>query len=298
MGTRVRVTTVAGAATLLCAVSAVGGGLSALAAPSTGSTSAIAASAPAPMLVGGCGDTVRGEPGQRVGVRLSSLPVVDVGEVPASGSRTYDARPALRDMMGPVAPNCLLTAAPLLPGLGGVDKMIAPATAPLKGAVGQVPALGQPAAPAPASPPPAAPAAAPQPGAAPAPAMAAPAPSGRFFGPGAPTEFPFALGTYNSGLPRFNYAELLTLSRTGPGSLGRLSAGVLTADLFGSSSVSNGNAGLGKQSAAANDVAAAGRASALPANNVERIALPILVAVLMVAGVSAALLRGWVLGQR
>src|SRR5215813_7037356 len=139
MGTRARVTTVAGAATLLCAASAVGGGLSALAAPSTGSTSPLVlASAPAPMLVGGCGETVRGEPGQRVGVRLASLPVVDVGEVPTSGSRTYDATPALRETMGPMAPMCVLTAEPMLPGLVGIEKVIAPATAPLKGAVGQV----------------------------------------------------------------------------------------------------------------------------------------------------------------
>ncbi|HET9254563.1 MAG TPA: hypothetical protein VFO16_05095 [Pseudonocardiaceae bacterium] len=233
-----------------------------------------------------------------MGVRLASLPVVDVGEVPASGSRSYDATPALRQAMGPMAPACVLTAEPMLPGLVGIGKVIEPATAPLKGAVGQVPALGQPAAPAPASPPAPAPAAAPQPAApAPAPALASPA-SGRFYGPGAPTQFPFMLGTFNSGMPRFDYAQLLTLTAAGPGGLGRLSAGVLTADLFGSPSVSNGNGGLGKQSAAANDVAAAGRASALPANSVERIALPILVAVLMVAGVSAALLRGWVLGRR
>jgi hypothetical protein len=111
-----------------------------------------------------------------------------------------------------------------------------------------------------------------------------------------PTDFQFMLGTYNSGLPRFNYAELLSVGR--PGALGKLSAGVLTADLFGSPSVSNGSSGLGKQSAAANDVAAAGRASALPASGVERIALPILVAVLMLAGVTAAMLRSWALGRR
>lgn len=298
MGTRVRVTTVAGAATLLCAAGALGGGSSALAAPSTVSTPAqILAAAPAPMLVGGCGDTVRGQAGQRVGVRVASLPVIDLGAVPASGSQTYDATPALREMMGPLAPTCMLTAEPLLPGLvGPVQKMVEPAAAPLQSAVGQVPALGQPATPAPASPPPAA-AGQPQPGAAPAPALARPAP-GPFFGPTTPSDFPFTLGTFNSGMPRFNYADLLTLGRPGPGSLGRLSAGVLTGDLFGTPSVSNGGSGLGKQSAAANDVAAAGRATALPASGVERIALPILVAVLMVAGVSAALLRSWVLSRR
>ncbi len=78
---------------------------------------------------------------------------------------------------------------------------------------------------------------------------------------------------------------------------GVLSAGMLTADLFGTPSVSNTPA-PGKQSAAANDVAAAGRASALEASGVDRIALPVLVAVLMLASVSAALLRSWVLGRR
>jgi hypothetical protein len=298
MGTRARVTTVAGAATLLCAASAFGGGLAALAAPSTVSTPpSVLASAPTPMLVGSCGDTVRGDPGQRVGVRVADLSVVDVGDVPASGSRTYDATPALRKMMGPVAPVCKLTAEPL-PTAGPVDKIIAPAVAPLQGALGQVPVLGQAAAPAPAAPPPAAPAAQPQPGVAPAPpALTSPA-AGPFFGPTMPSNFPFMLGTFNSGLPHFNYAELLTIGRPGAGGIGKLSAGMLTADLFGSPSVSNGNSGLGKQSAAANDVAAAGRASALPATGVERVALPILVAVLMLASVAAALLRSWVLGRR
>ncbi len=297
MGIRARVTTVAGAATLLCAASTFGGGLSALAAPSTGFiTAPTSAAAPAPMLVGGCGDTVRGEPGQRVGVRVAGLSVFDVGAVPTSGTRTFDATPALREAMGPVAPVCKISAEPLSPITAPVQGVIAPAMAPLQGTVGQVPALGgQPAPPSPIAARPAAPADQPQPGAAPAPRLASPA-SGPFFGPNMPSDFQFMLGTYNSGLPRFNYAELRSIGR--PGALGKLSAGVLTADLFGSPTVSNGSSGLGKQSAAANDVAAAGRASALPASGVERIALPILVAVLMLAGVTAALLRSWVLGRR
>jgi hypothetical protein len=290
------VTTVAGAATLLCAVSTFGGGLSALAAPSPVSAPApVPAAAPAPMLVGTCGDTVRGAPGQRVGVRVAGLSVIDVGSVPSQGSRTFDATPALREAMGPVAPVCKITAEPLSPITAPVEGVIAPAVAPIKGAVGSLPALAPPASPgAPASPPPAASAGQPQPGAAPAPALASPA-SGPFFGPAMPTDFPFALGQYSSGLPRYNYAELLAIGR--PGALGRLSAGMLTADLFGTPQVSNGS-GLGKQSAAANDVAAAGRASALPATGVEQIALPVLVAVLMLASVAAALLRSWVLGRR
>ena len=296
MGIRARVTTVAGAATLLCAASTFGGGLSALAAPSTGFiTAPTAAGAPAPMLVGGCGDTVRGQPGQRVGVRVAGLSVFDVGAVPTSGTRTFDATPALRDAMGPVAPVCKISAEPLSPVTAPVQAVIAPAMAPLQGTGLPVPGLGQPVAPAPNAAPPAAPAEQPQPGVTAPPALTQPA-SGPFFGPNMPTDFQFMLGTYNSGLPRFNYAELLSVGR--PGALGKLSAGVLTADLFGSPSVSNGSSGLGKQSAAANDVAAAGRASALPASGVERVALPILVAVLMLAGVTAALLRSWVLGRR
>lgn len=298
MGTRARVTTVAGAATLLCAVSTFGGGLAALASPSTVLTPApVSAAPPLPMLVGTCGDTVRGEAGQRVGVRVARLSVIDVGSVPTSGTRTFDATPALREVMGPVAPVCKISAEPLSPVMGPVGPVIAPALAPLQGAVGQVPVLGTPASPAPAAPPAAAPEAQPQAAPGTVPALASPS-SGPFFGPMMPSDFPFTLGTFNSGLPRFNYAELLTLGRAGPGSLGRLSSGVLTADLFGTPSVSNGSSSLGKQSAAANDVAAAGRASALPASGVERIALPILVAVLMLAGVTAALLRSWVLGRR
>ena len=294
MGTRARVTTVAGAATLLCAASAFGVGFTALAAPSTVSTEVAQAAAPSPMLVGSCGDTVRGAPGQPVGVRTASLPVVDVGRVPSSGSSTLDATPALREIAGPAAPACGITAEAISPLTAPVEAMITPALAPARDAVGgTVPALGQPSSPgAPAAPPPATPADQAQPAAGP-PAVT-PAGFGPFVGPMAPP-FPYALGLYSSGLPHYNYAELLAIGR--PGSLGRLSAGMLTADLFGTPSVSNTPA-LGKQSAAANDVAAAGRASALEANGVDRIALPVLVAVLMLASVSAALLRSWVLGRR
>jgi hypothetical protein len=297
MGTRARVTTVAGAATLLCAASTFGGGLSALAAPSNVSTTApVLAAAPAPMLVGGCGDTVRGAPGQRVGVREAGLSVIDVGSVPSTGSSTFDATPALRELIGPMARVCKITAEPLSPVTAPIDAVIASAVAPLTGPVGSVPVLTQPSSPrAPSSSsPPAAPAGQPHPGAAPAPALASPA-FGPFTGPVMPSDFPFALGRYNSGLPRYNYADLLAIGR--PGALGRLSAGMLTADLFGTPQVSNGS-GLGKQSAAANDVAAAGRATALPTSGAERIALPVLVAVLMLASVTAALLRSWVLGRR
>lgn len=296
MGTRARVTTVAGAATLLCAASAFGVGFSAVAAPSTVSTEMAQASAPLPMLVGACGSTVRGAPGQQVGVRTASLPVVAVGRVPSSGSSTLDATPALREMLGPVAPKCKITAEAITSLAEPVEAMIAPALAPARDTLGgTVPALSEPSSPggAPAAPSPAAPAEQPQPAAGP-PALA-PASFGPFFGPMSPP-FPYALGLYSSGLPHYNYAELLAIGRPN-GSLGRLTAGMLTADLFGTPSVSNTPA-PGKQSAAANDVAAAGRASALEASGVDRIALPVLVAVLMLASVSAALLRSWVLGRR
>ncbi|MGH3975210.1 MAG: hypothetical protein ACRDS9_18055, partial [Pseudonocardiaceae bacterium] len=120
MGTRARVTTVAGAATLLCAASAFGGGFSALAAPSSVVAQAAAAS---PMLIGGCGETVRGAPEQRVGVRTAGLPVVDVGAVPSSGSRTLDATPALRELVGPVAPSCVITAEAIAPLTAPVEAM-------------------------------------------------------------------------------------------------------------------------------------------------------------------------------
>ncbi|PZS40529.1 MAG: hypothetical protein DLM62_02445 [Pseudonocardiales bacterium] len=247
------------------------------------------------MLVGGCGDTVKGAPGQPVGVRLAGLSVLDVGSVPATGSKTFDATPAVRQEMGPLAPVCKISAEPLSGLTDPVTKMLAPA-APVTGVIGTLPVVGTPAAPGvPAARPPAAPAEQPQPSAATAPALVSPA-AGPFFGPMMPSNFPFALGQYNSGLPRYNYAELLAIGR--PGAMGRLSAGMLTADLFGTPQVSNGSGSFGKQSAAANDVAAAGRATALPASGVERIALPILVAVLMLASVTAALLRGWVLGRR
>jgi hypothetical protein len=198
-------------------------------------------------------------------------------------------------MVGPTAPTCKVTAEAISPATAPFEAVLAPALGPAKGAVGVIPALNQPTSPgAPATPPAAAPAQQPQPAA--APALTPAGYNGPIYGPMTPA-FPYAMGLYGSGLPHFNYADLLMIGRPGAGSLGRLSASMLTGDLFGTQSVSNGP-GLGKQSAAANDVAAAGRASALPASGVEQIALPVLVAVLMLASVSAALLRSWVLGRR
>ncbi|MEO7194250.1 MAG: hypothetical protein ABIZ05_05415 [Pseudonocardiaceae bacterium] len=237
---------------------------------------------------------VRGDPGQRVGVREVGLSVLDVGAVPSSGSSTFDATPALRGVMGPLAPLCKISAEPVAPAASPLAPVIAPVVA-LVGPVGQTLGLAPaPVSRAPSVSPQAAPVSRPQPSVAPAPALASPT-FGPFAGPVMPGDFSFALGRYNSGLPHYDYADLLAIGR--PGALGRLSTGMLTADLFGTSQVSNGSP-VGKQSAAANDVAAAGRATALPASGVERIALPVLVAVLMLASVTAALLRGWVLGRR
>ncbi|MGH3868089.1 MAG: hypothetical protein ACRDQ4_18600 [Pseudonocardiaceae bacterium] len=222
--------------------------------------------------------------------------MIDVGSVPSREASTFDATPALREMMGALAPVCKITAEPS-PVMAPVGTVVAALPGPVQGPVtglivGMYP---QPASPgAPGTSPTVAPAGRSGPGVAPPPALAAPA-FGPFAGPVMPSDFPFALGRYNSGLPRYNYADLLAIGH--PGALGRLSAGMLTADLFGAPQVSNGS-GFGKQSAAANDVAAAGRATALPASDVERVALPVLIAVLMLASVTAALLRGWVLGRR
>jgi hypothetical protein len=93
-------------------------------------------------------------------------------------------------------------------------------------------------------------------------------------------------------MPLYNYAELL-VGR--PGGFGRLQTGTLASDLLrasGSSFVT------GAQDPAAKDVAAAGQASALPASAAERVALPVLVAVLMLAAVTAAVIRSWVVVAR
>lgn len=115
------------------------------------------------------------------------------------------------------------------------------------------------------------------------------------FGPALPQFSPFSLGLYHSSLPLYDYASLL-VGR--PGTIGRLQSGMLNSNLFDSTTSPGGVSGLSAQDPAANDVAAAGRASALPASDADRIALPVLVAVLMLAAVSAALIRSWVVITR
>ncbi|MGH3897869.1 MAG: hypothetical protein ACRDTA_06345, partial [Pseudonocardiaceae bacterium] len=81
-------------------------------------------------------------------MRTAGLPVVDVGQVPPSGSSTLDATPALREMVGPVAPACAITAEALTPATAPVEGVITPLVAPARDiAGGMVPALAPPAAP-------------------------------------------------------------------------------------------------------------------------------------------------------
>ena len=283
MGTRARVTTVAGAATLLCAASIFGAG-SSMASPTP------AQAAAAQSLVGGCGDTVRGTPGQPVGVRVAGLSVINLGQVPQSGSTTFDATPIVQDLLGPVAPLCTLNVEVLPALLGAVQDTAAPVLGAVEGAVGTLPvAPAQPAPGGASASAPSAPAAAPEAAAMP---QAAPAP---MFGPALPQFSPFSLGRYHSSLPLYNYAELL-VGR--PGTIGRLQTGMLNSNLFGSTTSPGSASGLSAQDPAANDVAAAGRATALPSSDADRVALPVLVAVLMLAAVSAALIRSWVVVTR
>jgi hypothetical protein len=219
---------------------------------------------------------------------MAGLSVINLGEVPKSGSTTFDATSIVQDLLGPLGPVCKLTAQAIGPLTAPIEQATAPVLGAVQGATGSsvAPQPGQ-QAPAPGSAP-AAPGAAPQAGpAAPMPAFVAP-----MYGPTMPRFFPFALGRYQSGLPLYNYASLLVGT---PGTLGRLSAGMLSPNLFGSTAASLGPQ---QQDAAANDVAAAGRATALPASESDQIALPVLVAVLMLAGVTAALIRSWVLVTR
>lgn len=277
MGTRARVTTVAGAATLLCAASIFGAGSSL--------ASSTPAKAAAPQsLVAGCGDTVQGQPGQPVGVRVAGLSVMNLGQVPQSGSTTFDASSAVQGLLGGTAsPLCQVTAEalPLPKILAPVESAAAPVLNAVQSATGLAPQQPAPAAPAPQQAPVSQQVAA-QPQAAPAP----------MFGPPLPHFAPFAFGRYHSNLPLYDYSALL-VGR--PGSIGSLQTGMLSPNLFGTAT---GPGNVAAQDPAASDVAAAGRASALPASGAERVALPILVAVLMLAIVSAALIRSWLVVTR
>lgn len=279
MGTRTRVTTVAGAATLLCAAGVWGAGPS-IAAP-------VSASAAAPQsLVSGCGGTVQGAPGTPVGVKVGSLSVIHLGVVPTSGSTTFDASDILQDLMGPLAPACQVTAV-ALPDL--LDGTVEEAVAPVLDTVGALPVVA-PQQPEPGAPPAPAPAAPDQLPRADTAAAAAPAPA-PVFGPSMPSFYPFALGSYHSGF-LYSYSDLLA-GRVG--GFGALRAGSFSPNSLASS---NSTSPLAMADPATQDVAAAGSASALPPSGADRIALPVLVAVLMLALVSAAVIRSWMVITR
>jgi hypothetical protein len=214
--------------------------------------------------------------------------VINLGKVPSSGATTFDATSILQDLLGPVAPLCSLTAEAL--PLPDVLAPVQQAVAPVVGAVqGVLPAPAVPAPVAPDTPPPVN-------AGAPQGTLVPPAPAALpMYGPMLPNFTAFSLGQFHSSLPLYNYAELL-VGR--PGTIGRLQAGMLNTNLFGTAASVGGLGAPVKQDPAANDVAAAGKASALPASSTDRVALPVLVAVLMLAAVSAALIRSWVVVTR
>ncbi|MGQ0776242.1 MAG: hypothetical protein ACT4NY_17745 [Pseudonocardiales bacterium] len=216
-------------------------------------------------------------------MRVAGLSVISLGQVPTSGSTTFDATPMVRDLLGPIAPACQLTVV-ALPGLAPVGEVVAPVLEAAQGAVGSLGVAPQQPPPAQAAPPPA-------PGA-PPPAAALPQPVAPALGPQLPHFSPFSVGLFRSAVPNYNYLSML-VGR--PGSFGQLQTGLLNTNLFGT-------AGSGSLAAApdpaASDVAAAGNATSLPASGAERIALPVLVAVLMLATVAAALIRSWVVVTR
>lgn len=275
----------AGAGVLLAAGAMFGAGTAAGSAP------------PAPRLapdalVANCGDTVAGMPGQQVGVRLGPiLGTVPIGAVPAEGAPPSVLSP-VTDLL------CRVTAVaitPLPPEIRGPVEQAGEA------AGGILPQGSQPAPeqPGPGQPAPGSPPAQqnPPPQGAPGPAPGA-GPGGPVAG-SMPPGFDFSLpssglGGFDFGeVPLYDYSQLFAAS---PGLFGSAPApGVLSGtDLFG---YSPEFAPLGEDEAAgpADDVAAAGRASALPAEGTDGVALPVLLAVLMLSGVSAALIRSWVL---
>lgn len=287
MGRCCRASVVAGTVTMLFGASAA-----------FGAGSAVAATA-------SCRDTVPG--GEPVILDAGTLPVVggvlagqtvSLGTGPAgggyiSGGRIANAVAPLLDAplsggaLDAIAGQCGITVDPVKQIVEKVQETSKPVTGTVSGVIG---------APAPENSPPSGTAAgqsAGQPGAAPAPA----APSAPIlnYGPFLPGGYnPGALqrGVYDFGaLSLYDYARLFAAS---PGAFGRLPSSSLfdSARLFGETP----NFGIlgANGTSAADDVAAAGRAQALP-TTADRVALPVLVAVLMLAGVTAALIRNWAL---
>lgn len=281
MGRRSRATVVAGTVALLFGASASFGAGSAAAA--TGSE---------------CGGTVRGDPGESVAVNPASLlgtgpsKLITVGQIPSSGSDTIDVTSALGGVLGPLAPQCTMVFEAIEP----VVKAAEPVVDAAEGATGaELPGNSEPA---PEQPAPGANQQAPESNGAAAASnqsATAPAPAPQF-GPFLPMIFdvgPVQQGVYDfSSLSLYDYGQLFAGSSGGFGQLppSNLFGG---SDLFGQSP-QFGILGADGGGAAA-DVAAAGRAHALPAQGADRVALPVLVAVLMLSGVTAALVRSWVL---
>lgn len=234
----------------------------------TGSAAVVAGSAAAalPQLVGGCGDTVHGSPGQPVGIEVLGGCPITLGEVPSSGSVTFDAAGLLR----PLGPRvCTLTATTVPWLTEPVHNAVGPVVGPGQGAVGPLlvlpPAGPPPAQPAPAVPSPALPA---------QPALQQPAPVVQ---PGVAPVGQVPIPAVSTGL----------FAARAPW-FGWVSPDLLPADFF----VSAPRFGiLGGRGDGVDDVAAAGRATALPVGEAARIALPVLVATLTLAAVATALLR-------
>ncbi|MQA15971.1 MAG: hypothetical protein GEV09_18025 [Pseudonocardiaceae bacterium] len=285
MGTRNKATVVAGTVALLFGAGA-----------SFGAGSAAAAS------LAECGGTVEGSPGEAVTVNPAALlgagpdKAITVGNVPSSGSTTLDVTSALGGVLGPLAPACTVVVEAIEPVTEPVREAAEPVTKAVEDVAGPLPGLPAPEpnqpAPEPNQPAPQPNQPAPQPESQPAPA-AAPVPAPQF-GPFMPADFdmgPLQRGVYDfSSLSLYDYRELFS---AGVGEFGRLPS----SNLFGNSELFGqapqfGILGAAQDSAAA-DVAAAGRAHALPAEGVDRVALPVLVAVMMLSGVTAAMVRSW-----
>ncbi len=276
MTDRGRATVVTGIAALLFGASASFGAGTAIAAP----------------LIGTCGGEVEGEPGTPVALRLAGSELVTVGEVPASGSAKLSASklPVLGGAVCSVTATAVETAAP-------VTAPVQETLEPVGEAVGVAPAPA-PAQSAPAQPAPAQPAPVQQPDAAsdPLPAAsdplpAAPVPAAMPFGPVLAADFTPQLGSDFGQITFYDYSRLFTASPSAFGS-------VSSPDLFGSSPTFGilGAEDAAGAAGAAQDVAAAGRVLALPTQGADRVALPVLVAVLMLSAVTAALVRSWVHG--
>lgn len=277
MHKRRRVTVVAGTAALLFGAGASFGAGTAAAAP----------------LIGVCGGSVQGAPGTPVAIQVGPVDLIQVGEVPQSGSATFSVPPP--PLVG--GPACTVTATALRPVQEAVEQLQG-ATAPIVERI--VPQAPPPAAPPPEQGP--APAQ-PQPGANGGPAAQQGAPGAPAGAPVAAQRFgPFLPAGFAADLPRptsdpvlgaagfYDYSKLFSAT---PGLFSTPGSG----ELFGYSP-SFGILGAQDGAGAAQDVAAAGRAQALPTTGSDRVALPVLAAVLMLSAVTAALVRSWVHGAR